>query len=59
MCTLISVVKCTFMLQVAIKIIDKTRLDENNLKKVYREVTIMKMLSHPHIIKLYQVTDYI
>ena len=45
-----------FTLQVAIKIIDKTRLDEGNLKKVYREVTIMKLLSHQHIIKLYQVS---
>ncbi|XP_003724832.1 serine/threonine-protein kinase SIK2 [Strongylocentrotus purpuratus] len=43
--------------QVAIKIIDKSRLDESNLKKVYREVQIMKMLSHPNVIKLYQVME--
>ncbi len=43
-------------LQVAIKIIDKTQLDEGNLKKVYREVQILKMLDHPNIIKLYQVS---
>lgn len=42
--------------QVAIKIIDKTQLDGANLKKVYREVHILKMLMHPHIIKLYQVS---
>lgn len=42
-------------LQVAIKIIDKTQLDEENLKKIFREVQIMKMLCHPHIIRLYQV----
>lgn len=41
--------------QVAIKIIDKTQLDAVNLEKIYREVQIMKMLDHPHIIKLYQV----
>lgn len=41
--------------QVAIKIIDKTQLDEENLKKIFREVQIMKMLCHPHIIRLYQV----
>lgn len=40
----------------AIKIIDKTQLDSVNLEKIYREVKIMKMLDHPHIIKLYQVT---
>lgn len=41
--------------QVAIKIIDKTRLNSSNLEKIYREVQIMKLLNHPHIIKLYQV----
>ncbi|CAF97483.1 unnamed protein product, partial [Tetraodon nigroviridis] len=41
--------------EVAIKIIDKTQLDAVNLEKIYREVQIMKMLDHPHIIKLYQL----
>uniref|UniRef100_A0A2K6ENY7 non-specific serine/threonine protein kinase n=1 Tax=Propithecus coquereli TaxID=379532 RepID=A0A2K6ENY7_PROCO len=40
--------------EVAIKIIDKSQLDAVNLEKIYREVQIMKMLDHPHIIKLYQ-----
>lgn len=43
----------------AIKIIDKTQLDAVNLEKIYREVQIMKMLDHPHIIKLYQVSLWI
>ncbi|XP_060689887.1 serine/threonine-protein kinase SIK1 isoform X2 [Hemiscyllium ocellatum] len=43
--------------RVAIKIIDKTRLDPGNLQKIYREVQIMKLLNHPHIIKLYQVME--
>ncbi|XP_059402947.1 serine/threonine-protein kinase SIK2-like isoform X3 [Carassius carassius] len=43
--------------EVAIKIIDKTQLDAVNLEKVYREVEIMKLLDHPHIIKLYQVME--
>ncbi|NXQ26121.1 SIK2 kinase, partial [Alaudala cheleensis] len=43
--------------QVAIKIIDKSQLDAVNLEKIYREVQIMKMLDHPHIIKLYQVME--
>lgn len=43
--------------QVAIKIIDKTRLNPTNLEKIYREVQIMKLLNHPHIIKLYQVME--
>nr|CAD7441140.1 unnamed protein product [Timema bartmani] len=45
------------LLQVAIKIIDKSQLDAVNLQKVYREVDIMKQLDHPHIIKLYQVSQ--
>ncbi|XP_003464014.1 serine/threonine-protein kinase SIK1 [Cavia porcellus] len=43
--------------QVAIKIIDKTRLDPSNLEKIYREVQLMKLLNHPHIIRLYQVME--
>lgn len=38
--------------------IDKRKLDAINLEKVHREVDIMKQLDHPHIIKLYQVSDY-
>ena len=41
----------------AIKIIDKSKLDAVNLQKVYREVDIMKRLNHPNIIKLYQVME--
>uniref|UniRef100_A0A8C1JRI8 non-specific serine/threonine protein kinase n=1 Tax=Cyprinus carpio TaxID=7962 RepID=A0A8C1JRI8_CYPCA len=38
-------------------IVDKTQLDDENLKKIFREVQIMKMLRHPHIIRLYQVME--
>ncbi|XP_022166638.1 serine/threonine-protein kinase SIK2-like [Myzus persicae] len=43
--------------EVAIKMIDKRKLDAVNLEKVHREVDIMKQLDHPHIIKLYQVME--
>eukprot|EP00128_Syssomonas_multiformis_P011327 Colp12_sorted_trinity150504_noHs@11955 len=43
--------------KVAIKIIDKTRLDKTTAKKLFREVRIMKMLNHEHIIRLYEVID--
>ena len=46
-----------FSVQVAIKIIDKSQLDQTNLAKVYREVEVMKLVSHPNIIKLYQVME--
>lgn len=35
---------------------DKSQLDESNLRKLYREVQILKMLRHDNIIRLYQVT---
>lgn len=41
----------------AVKIILKSKLDEDTLKKVYREVRIMKLLNHPNIIRLYEVIE--
>jgi serine/threonine protein kinase len=43
--------------EVAIKIVDKRRLDSENLAKVHREIQVLKMIKHPHIIKLYQVME--
>ena len=44
-------------IEVAIKIIDKTPLNEASLKKLMREVRIMKMMDHPNIVKLFEVID--
>ncbi|KAH0951990.1 hypothetical protein HN011_005435 [Eciton burchellii] len=43
--------------KVAIKIIDKIKLNEENLAKIFREVHIMKRIRHPHIIRLYEVME--
>ncbi|KAL7750556.1 hypothetical protein RI367_003897 [Sorochytrium milnesiophthora] len=43
--------------EVAIKVIDKTQLDEKKLSKLYREVRIMKLLHHPNIVRLYEVIE--
>lgn len=43
--------------EVAIKIIDKTQLNTNSLEKLFREVSIMKVLNHPNIVKLYEVIE--
>lgn len=43
--------------KVAVKIIDKSKLDKQTSKKLFREVRIMKMLNHPHIVRLYEVID--
>lgn len=44
-------------MQVAVKVIDKTQLDEQMISKLYREVRIMKLLHHPHIVLLYEVIE--
>uniref|UniRef100_A0A1I7WWY1 Serine/threonine-protein kinase kin-29 n=1 Tax=Heterorhabditis bacteriophora TaxID=37862 RepID=A0A1I7WWY1_HETBA len=41
--------------KVALKMVDKTAIDEENLLKVEREIRILKSIEHPHIIKLYEV----
>nr|XP_047132796.1 MAP/microtubule affinity-regulating kinase 3 isoform X3 [Hydra vulgaris] len=43
--------------EVAIKIIDKTQLNQTSLQKLFREVRIMKYLDHPNIVKLYEVIE--
>ncbi|XP_059350379.1 serine/threonine-protein kinase MARK2-like isoform X5 [Daphnia carinata] len=43
--------------EVAIKIIDKTQLNQGSLQKLFREVRIMKILDHPNIVKLFQVIE--
>ncbi|KAJ3272708.1 hypothetical protein HDV01_005344 [Terramyces sp. JEL0728] len=43
--------------QVAIKIIDKAKLDKATSKKLFREVRIMRLLNHKNIVKLYEVID--
>ncbi|XP_042203399.1 serine/threonine-protein kinase SIK3-like isoform X4 [Homarus americanus] len=43
--------------KVAIKIIDKNKIDADNLRKILREIDILKKLRHPYIIRLYQVME--
>ncbi|KAI0979108.1 hypothetical protein GJ496_010853 [Pomphorhynchus laevis] len=43
--------------EVAVKIIDKTLLNKSSLQKLFREVKIMKVLSHPNIVKLFEVIE--
>ena len=42
-----------FNRQVALKIIPKTK--NTKLSRVKREIRIMRLLNHPHIVKLYDV----
>lgn len=43
--------------EVAIKIVDKSCLNESSIAKLLREVRIMKIMDHPNIVKLYEVID--
>ena len=44
---------------VAVKIVEKADLDEENLQKISREIEIMRRLNHPSIIRLYQVSGFL
>jgi len=43
--------------RVAVKIIDKGKLDVKTQKMVSREINIMDSLSHPNLIRLFEVTE--
>ena len=43
--------------RVAIKVIDKMKLDEVSKAHLYQEVRCMKLVIHPSIIRLYEVID--
>nr|ACO11700.1 Serine/threonine-protein kinase NIM1 [Caligus rogercresseyi] len=43
--------------KVAIKIIDKRKLDGKTSKMVSKEIAIMDTLTHPHLIRLYEVCE--
>lgn len=44
-------------LRVAIKVIDKNKLDDVSRTHLYQEVRCMKLVTHPSIIRLYEVID--
>lgn len=43
--------------RVAVKIIDKLRLQPDELQHLHHEVRVMKLIRHPSVVRLYQVVD--
>uniref|UniRef100_A0A4W3GW17 non-specific serine/threonine protein kinase n=1 Tax=Callorhinchus milii TaxID=7868 RepID=A0A4W3GW17_CALMI len=43
--------------KVAIKILDKSKLDQKTERLLSREIASMERLHHPHIIRLYEVIE--
>ncbi|XP_063843507.1 serine/threonine-protein kinase BRSK2-like isoform X1 [Scylla paramamosain] len=50
-------VQCVSGKRVAIKIINREKLTESVLQKVEREIAIMKLIEHPHVLGLYDVYE--
>ncbi|XP_028407211.1 serine/threonine-protein kinase BRSK2-like [Dendronephthya gigantea] len=50
-------IHCTTKEKVAVKIIDRTKLSPQILSKVEREIAIMKLIEHPHVLRLYDVYE--
>lgn len=43
--------------EVAVKVIDKIRLDEVSRAHLFQEVMCMKLVQHPNVVRLYEVID--
>lgn len=43
--------------KVAVKVIDKTKLDEVSRSHLFQEVRCMKLVQHPNVVRLYEVID--
>ncbi|XP_028813551.1 serine/threonine-protein kinase BRSK2 isoform X3 [Denticeps clupeoides] len=50
-------VHCVTCQKVAIKIVNREKLNESVLMKVEREIAILKLIEHPHVLKLHDVYE--
>lgn len=50
-------IHCVTNLKVAVKIINRSKLSESVLQKVEREIAIMKLIEHPHVLGLFDVYE--
>uniref|UniRef100_A0A670JYW0 BR serine/threonine kinase 1 n=1 Tax=Podarcis muralis TaxID=64176 RepID=A0A670JYW0_PODMU len=57
-CSLVKLgVHCITGQKVAIKIVNREKLSESVLMKVEREIAILKLIEHPHVLKLHDVYE--
>ena len=42
--------------KVAVKVIDKMKLDQSTRTQMMQEVRLMKLVQHPNVVRLYEVT---
>lgn len=50
-------IHCVTGAKVAVKIINRERLSDTVLRKVEREIAIMKLIEHPHVLALHDVYE--
>ncbi|XP_075873703.1 serine/threonine-protein kinase BRSK2 isoform X7 [Nelusetta ayraudi] len=50
-------VHCVTCQKVAVKIVNREKLSESVLTKVEREIAILKLIEHPHVLKLHDVYE--
>ncbi|XP_061885582.1 serine/threonine-protein kinase BRSK2-like isoform X6 [Entelurus aequoreus] len=50
-------VHCVTYQKVAVKIVNREKLSESVLMKVEREIAILKLIEHPHVLKLHDVYE--
>ncbi|XP_052426072.1 serine/threonine-protein kinase BRSK2-like isoform X2 [Carassius gibelio] len=50
-------IHCSTGQKVAIKIVNREKLSESVLMKVEREIAILKLIEHPHVLKLHDVYE--
>ncbi|XP_077067435.1 serine/threonine-protein kinase BRSK2 isoform X3 [Siphateles boraxobius] len=50
-------IHCVTCQKVAIKIVNREKLSESVLMKVEREIAILKLIEHPHVLKLHDVYE--
>lgn len=50
-------IHCVTGKRVAIKIVNREKLSESVLMKVEREIAIMKLIEHPHVLGLFDVYE--